>query len=152
MFLTGKEEKAAKIYENQLLVPIRSMIANSILSGCRIASKINADSSNLALPRAAYFNTACELGFIANKILVHLIDDDNFSGVVYSEPKRGHGRPCIEYSSNGVTFQLKKENNIKKLPPRADYRVKQSADNQMILDFGEDIGPTPIYMIVTYNH
>jgi len=152
MFSTEKEEKAVEIYEKQCMVPVRSMIANSILSGCRIASKINEDPSNFALPKSAYFNTACTLGFIANKVLVHLIDDDNFSGVLYSEPKRGHGRPCIEYQSNGITFQLKKENNVKKLPPKANYRVEQSADNQMILNFGEDYGPIPLYMIVTYNH
>lgn len=152
MFLTEKEEKAVQIYENQLLVPVRSMIANSILSGCRIASKIISDPSNFALPRATYFNTACELGFIANKILARLIDADNFLGVLYSEPKRGHGRPCVEYNSNGITFQLKKENNVNKLPPKAIYRVEQSAENQLILDFGNDYGPVPMYMIVTYNH
>lgn len=152
MFSTEKEDKAAEIYERQFLVPVRSMIANSILSGLRIALKITADPSNFALPKSAYFNAACDLGFITNKVLVCLIDDDNFSGVLYSEPKRGHGRPCIEYKVNGITFQLKKENNIKKLPQRANYRVKQSADNQMILDFGKDYGPIPIYMLVTYNH
>lgn len=152
MFSTEKEEKVTEIYENQCIVPVRSMIANSILSGCRIASKINEDPSNLSLPKSAYYNTAYTMGFIANKILVRLIDDDNFSGVLYSEPKHGHGRPCIQYQSNGITFQLKKETSVKKLPPRANYRVKQSAQNQTVLDLGAEYGPIPLYMLVTYNH
>ena len=58
MFLTDEEIRADKIYEKRLLVPARHMIANAILSGCRMAISWNKTDSSLLLPKTAYYQMA----------------------------------------------------------------------------------------------
>ena len=60
MFLSEKEEKAQYIFDIILKDPEKSLMANSIFSGLRIAKETFNREPNIILPRSAYFFTKCE--------------------------------------------------------------------------------------------
>lgn len=150
MFLSEEEEKAQYIFDIILKDPEKSLMANSIFSGLRIAKETFNREPNIILPRSAYFFTAYNLTYCINKVLSNLIDKNQFSTLSFVETSSG--RPDIEYKTNsGINIQIKKEKSKEKLPISSKHRLKRSANNQILLDFGDNIDEE-IYMLVIFDH
>lgn len=152
MFETIEEKQAEAIFAT-IDEDMKHMIANSLQAACIISQNLIEDSTALGIPKTKKFNVACQLPYIANKLLTKMIDVYNKPNISYSEDGQCRGRPTIHIKDGNVIMHIKKANNPENLPTKANFREEEAKHNEQLkLNFPNSEIYEPAYMIITFNH